>query len=915
MNRIEKQQIKANNNGKNSGDMSANQLFEAQVDRTPDGVALICGSERFTYRELDHRANQLAHRLLAKDVGRGTLVGICAERSAEMIVGVLGILKAGAAYVPLDPTYPKERIKLMVADSRPAFVLTQSNLVEYVSEFGPPTVLLDIVSGAEGSSECEYPNVVKPSDLAYVIYTSGSTGMPKGVMITQANLGYYVRSMQSATGVNVLDKYLHTASISFSSSVRQLMLPLSVGATVVLATSIEIRDPVELFRSIKRLGVTVIDIVPSYWRSCIYALRSLSHQARADLLSNNLRLILSASEPLLSDVPRSWRFELQHNAVLMNMFGQTETTGIVATYPIEPSDEEQIHVVPVGSSINGAQIHLLDEQLKPVGQGESGEICVGGPTVGRGYLNRPDLTDERFVPDPLASDPAARLYKTGDLARFLPTGAIEYVGRIDNQVKIRGYRIELAEIEAAVSSHPDVRESVVIAMEDHPGEKKLVAYVVPEQDRNLEFSDVRTHIRRTLPDYMVPSSFVELARFPLSPNGKVDRRALPAPEPAPIEIEGRVSSPGDGLESQLARIWEEILGIESIGVGDNFFDLGGHSLQAVHMFVEVERAFGKRVPIATLFEAGTIERLADILRRDEWSEPESSLVAIQPNGTKPPFFCVHARGGNVLFYRDLARYLGPDQPFYGLQARRVGGRQVGHETVEEMAEYYINEIRTLQPNGPYFLGGASFGGLAAFEMARQLLIQGSKVALLALFDSGTPDYSKLLPRTASFRTSIDRFFNRIQFHRNSLRMLDAQERVTYLQSKVLKLRRNYRRKLNNTYKRAGRTFYSLVERPVPKSFIQIEDKIWEAYQRYVPQRYAGKATLFRASRQLPGVIPDPTLGWADLIAGGLEVHVVAGQHAAIVSEPYVKELVDKFAPCLAASQAENRFQPSRVRTA
>ena len=395
----------------------AHQLFEEHAaPDTPEKLAIVCQGRELNYGELNARANQLAANLRSRGVGPNTLVAISVERSLEMVVGILGVLKAGGAYVPLDPAYPKERLELMIADSRPAIFLTQSHLVAHLPGRQAPTLLLDAVSDAlsKGSNENLSPQY-SAADLAYVIYTSGSTGKPKGVMITQGNLSHYVHSMRSATGVRSSDVYLHTASISFSSSVRQLMLPLSVGASVVIATTDEIRDPVELFTKIKQLGVTVIDIVPSYWRSCIDALRSLRPAARAELLENNLRLILSASEPLLADVPRAWRFELNHQAQLINMLGQTETAGIVATYPIVPSNENQIGVVPIGSP------SMARESICSM------PCCGRWLTASReksalvvqlwacGYLNHPELTAERFPRDPFAESSAARLYRTGDL--------------------------------------------------------------------------------------------------------------------------------------------------------------------------------------------------------------------------------------------------------------------------------------------------------------------------------------------------------------------------------------------------------------------------------------------------------------------------------------------------------------------
>ena len=458
----------------------AHQLFEKHAARTPDHLAVVCLDRELSYGELNARANQLAADLCSKGVGSNTLIAISLERSLEMVVAILGVLKAGAAYVPLDPAYPQERLEFMFADSKPAICLTSSNLVGRLPACQLPTLLLDAVSHPMSLGFTESVNSQNcASDLAYIIYTSGSTGKPKGVMITRGNLAHYVQSMQTATGVGASDVYLHTASISFSSSVRQLMLPLAVGASVVVATTDEIANPVDLFKTIKQRRITVIDLVPSYWRSCIIALQSLPTTARAELLKNDLRLVLSASEPLLSDVPRAWRFELNHHAQLVNMLGQTETTGIVTTYPIAPAAQDKVGVVPLGRPINDVRIYLLDERMTPVADGEAGEICIGGPTIGRGYLNHPELTAEKFPVDPYNAAANSRLYRTGDLGRLRFDGTLEFQGRIDNQTKIRGHRVEPAETESALLEHKGVREVVVIASEEQPGNSRLVAYVAP----------------------------------------------------------------------------------------------------------------------------------------------------------------------------------------------------------------------------------------------------------------------------------------------------------------------------------------------------------------------------------------------------------------------------------------------------
>ena len=863
-------------------DQCIHQLFEAQVSRTPDAVALISGERRLTYRELNQRANQLANYLRTLGVGPELLVGICVERSVEMFIGLLGILKAGGAYVPLDPAYPKERLTLMLEDSQASVVLTQQKFAADLAEDVAQVICLDKDRKRIAQEGDENPvSLTTGNNLAYVIYTSGSTGKPKGVAIEHRNTVSFLYWATSVFTPKHLMGVLASTSVCFDLSVYEIFAPLSCGGKVILVENV-LHLP-----TLPAAGeVTLINTVPS----------AITELLRIKGVPPSVLTVNLAGEPLKTDLVRQI-YELGTVKEVFDLYGPTEDT-TYSTFTLRDMGRATI-----GRPISNTQAYILDRYLQPVPAGIPGELYLGGDGLARGYLNRRELTDERFIGNPFSEEATARLYKTGDLTRFLPTGEIEYLGRIDNQVKIRGFRIELGEIEVALCGHPSVSESVVIAREDQPGDKRLAAYVVPN-GQPLQINELRSYLKQTLPDHMVPSAFVVLDELPLTANGKVNRKALPAPV-SNLSESDRVFVPArDKSESQLVEMWEKILGVQPIGVTDNFFDLGGHSLQAVRMFAEVEKTFGKSIPLATLFVAGTVERIAAILRQEGWSEPESSVVPIQPSGTKPPFFCIHAKGGNVLFYRDLARYLGPDQPFYGIQARRLGGRQVGHATIEEMAAFYIEEMKAVQHEGPYFLGGSSFGGLGAFEMAQQLHAQGDKVALLALLDTTGPGYPKLLPTTTVLRSRIYRLVRRLQHHRESLRILNSQQRMEFVLKRVKKVRWGLHRKFNNAYKKAGRKLYALREQPMPENFFQIEDKLWLAGQNYVPKVYPGKAILFRASNQPLGIYPDPTLGWKGLAAGGLEIHEVPGHHGNIVAEPYVRTLAPQLSRCIEQAQSE-----------
>ncbi|HEX7721553.1 MAG TPA: amino acid adenylation domain-containing protein [Pyrinomonadaceae bacterium] len=596
-------------------------LFEHQVSIRPDATAIVCENQQLTFRELNARANQLAGHLQTLGISRESIVGICIDRSVEMAVAIIATLKAGAAYLPLDPEYPTERLAFMLEDARPAVVLTKASLGENLfptngkksssplplGEGAPLVIRLDeewptIAHSSEADLDC----APAKDDLAYVIYTSGSTGNPKGVMITHGNLTNYLLALNHELKINADDLYLHTASIAFSSSRRQLLLPLSQGAGVVVATSDQRKDPLALFQMIKARAVSVMDAVPSFWRNCTTIIGGLPENERRELLDNRLRLMLSASEPLLSEIPRKWMTDFNHPAHHVHMFGQTETAGIVALFHVSRNFASETHV-PVGNPIANTAIYVLNENQQTCAIEEAGELYIGGAGVGRGYLNRSQLTAEKFI-----ERDGVRLYRTGDWARVAANGQIEFAGRRDQQVKLRGFRIELGEIEAALSQHPSVRECVVVARESSngTGDKKLAAYFVPHND-GVSVSDLRAFLSARVPDYAVPSAFLELKSLPISANGKVDRLCLPEPEISRAGVSAEFVAAQDPIEIRLAQIWSEVLSVEVIGRDDNFFELGGHSLLAAQIAARVRRHFKFEAPISTLFEYPTIRLLAE----------------------------------------------------------------------------------------------------------------------------------------------------------------------------------------------------------------------------------------------------------------------------------------------------------------
>lgn len=592
-------------------DTCIHQLFEAQVERTPHAVALVYEETELTYRELNRRANQLAHHLQQLGVKPETLVGLCLERSPEMIVGLLGILKAGGAYVPLDPTYPAERLAFMLADAGVSLLLTQRHLPAGEFKDGVEVVYLDEDwEEIRGKSEANPASGVVARHAAYIIYTSGSTGTPKGVVVEHRSLVNYAEAAGAAYALGAADRVLQFAPLSFDASAEEIYPCLVRGATLVLRTSSMI-DSIPLFlKKCRDWKLTVLGLPTAYWHE-------LARKVAADALPlpSSLRLVIIGGERVLPDLVSAWQEYVSPEIQLVNTYGPTEATIVATMYqvPGSPKAGAPLREVPIGRPIPNTQVYLLDRYLNSVPIGVPGELHIGGAGLARGYLNRPEMTAGKFIPNPYSAEPGVRLYKTGDLVRYLPTGDIEFLGRLDQQVKVRGFRIELGEVEAALRKHPHVQEALVLAREDVTGGKSLVGYVVPKGEFVLTSSNLRLFMQEQLPDYMVPAAFVFLEALPLTPSGKVDRRALPAPEQTrSASAEGFVA-PTLPVHRQLVEIWEDLLEVRPIGIRDNFFDLGGHSLLAVRLIDRIEQVCGKKITASTLLTGPTIEQLSNAL--------------------------------------------------------------------------------------------------------------------------------------------------------------------------------------------------------------------------------------------------------------------------------------------------------------
>jgi aspartate racemase len=861
-------------------------LFEAQVERTPSAVAVEYEGARLTYGELNQQANQLAHHLQSLGVGPEVVVGLFVERSLEMLVGLLGILKAGGAYVPLDPSFPQARLAYMIADSGMKALVTHHDLDRSLTARPPSIVYLDADRGANSGQDmtnAKSPSP-RPENLAYVLYTSGSTGKPKGVAIPHAAVVNFLRSMQCEPGFTAKDKLLAVTTLSFDIAGLEIYLPLVTGGTTVIASREDVYDPAWLMRRIRESQCTVMQATPATWRALIDA----GWEG-----SKNLKL-LCGGEPLPADLVQAL---LPRCAQLWNMYGPTETTIWSTIHRVTSADGS----VPIGRPIGNTQVFILDEHRQLVPAGIPGELYIGGLGLAQGYFARPELTAERFVESPF--DPQARIYRTGDQARWLSDGTLECLGRVDNQVKIRGFRIELGEVESALALHPAVGQCVVVAREDTHGDKILAAYLELQPGQPAPVvSDLRAHLSDELPAYMVPSAFVVMRKLPLTPNGKIDRKALPSPNQERIEVAGKVVAPRDPMEQMLVQIWSGILRVKSLSIRDNFFDLGGHSLLAVRIVAEIETLLNRRLPLATLYKAPTIEKLAQILRGEVSSPGWSPLVTIQPAGSRPPLFCMHGAGGTVLIYRDLSRHLGLDQPFYGLQSQGLDGSRPPLETIEEMATLYISEIRRAQPRGPYFLGGYCGGGTIAYEVAQQLQADGEQVALLALFD--TMNWSKI---PATLWNKLTYSSQRLVFHASSFLSLNLGDQSKFLREKMETLRSRipvWRGMLLAKFSRNPSSTASL-------SFLL--GRIWQtndqACFQYVPKPYPGAVTDFRPLAQYK-IFSKPGLKFERLAQGGQDVIVLPVNPASMLVEPFVGHLADALRRSIDAAieRCESRLQ-------
>lgn len=856
--------------------MSIHQWFEAQVEQTPDAIAVSSQGQTLTYQVLNQRANQLAHHLKTLGVQPEELVAISMHRCPEMVICFLGVLKAGAAYVPIDPTYPHERRAYKLKDAQVRFILTQQHLVESLPDHSACVICPDTEWSAIAHHSSEnLPMLTRPQDLAYVIYTSGSTGNPKGVMITHQGMMHHTRAIVQAFDLQVGDLVLQFSSMSFDIIVEEVYPSLVRGATLVLRTEASINSTRNFLEFIAQEQITVLNLPTAFWHGLVSGLTLLNVS-----LPPAVRLLIVGGEKASSSIYAEWQKLVGPYPRWLNAYGPTETTVTATIFdPIAAGYDPSQAEIPIGYPLPNSQIYILDENLQPVPEGEIGEMYIGGPGLARGYLNLAERTASKFIANPLSDQPESRLYRTGDTARYLADGSLEFIGRIDFQVKIRGFRIELAEIETYLEQYPAVQQSIVLAREDVPGEKRLAAYIIPKPGQQPNRSELRAFLQTKLPEYMIPAAVIVLEIFPMLPNGKVDRRAFPEPQVTDLVQARELVLPSSALEAQLVKIWEQVLSIKPISTTDNFMDLGGTSLLVARLADQIDQQLNQTLSLAVIFQAPTIKQLAQVLQQQDAINQNPSLVAIQPQGSRPPLFLFE--GASI--YHPLIPYLGLDQPIYGLIAMVKDGINGPINQVEEIAAHYIQEMVKIQPEGPYYLGGLSFGGIIAFEVAQQLATQGQKTEVLALFDT-------ILPSAVS---PLDPY-ERLQFHSKKI----AQHGVSYLVHRVTDKVQKAVGQLRLRYPNAPQNAEQSKLQPQPGSktadyfMLRAIDDRAEAAYRLKP--YGGEVVVFRALNDpdMEGAKVDADLGWTPY-STGLKIYGVPGDHLSILKEPNISILGDQ----------------------
>ncbi|HRH69953.1 MAG TPA: amino acid adenylation domain-containing protein [Flavobacteriales bacterium] len=813
-------------------------LFDEVAAKHADRIAVELLDQKLNYRELQERVHALSTALIAMGVKPGEPVGLCMDRSFDMVVAMLATLRAGGCFVPFDPAYPADRLAFMFSDTDVKVMLTQRHLANALPKHNAKNIFLDEV---KASGDAAAPKV-SPDAPAYIMYTSGSTGTPKGVVVPHRAIVRLVREQNFvAFGPDLC--WLQLSNISFDASTLEIWGALLNGGRLALQAQQKPTLP-EICDAIAKHKVTSVWFTVGLFNVLVdeqlERLRSLKH-------------ILTGGDVL--SVPHVKKaLKVLGPNVLINGYGPTENTTFTCCFPIN-SEASIMDSVPIGFPLNNTTVHVLDEQRNPVPVGRKGELYTGGDGVALGYWKRDDLTAERFIDDPFSGKSGAKLYRTGDIVKWQADGSIAFIGRADGQVKIRGFRVELGEIENAISTMPGIRDRVVMARKDLPGDHQLVAYIVPadfapEIDKKRGealIAMVRRSLQERLPAYMLPSFHVLLNEIPLNPNGKVDKKKLPAPDMRAVQMTVEHVAPRNETERRIAEIWSKVLGLDDIGIHSSFFDLGGHSILGIQVLTQIEQQFGRTYGLNLLFRSPTIAELAlelNLTQNEVVAADLKNVTPIKPEGNRVPLFCVHGDEANHF----LPRYLHAEQSFYGIVHQGEGGQPLRFTTVETIAAHYIEELQVLLPNGPYNLCGYSFGGLVAFEMARQLLDRGQEVPMVIMLDSYAPE--PFVDVMGAERKLYDPLKKIVL--RNIVRSIHAS-------GKVLPMRlRNF----------------------------NIIDTYDEAILAYRAKPYSGNVAVIKAVGS-----PGPAdMGWRKHVRGDLVLRTCEGDHYSIIKEPLVADL-------------------------
>lgn len=841
-------------------------LFEEQAFRTPDSVAVQYENEKITYVQLNERANCFANYLVKKGVVEGDYVGVNIERNADVPIILLGILKAGAAYIPLDPDFPSERINYMVDEACLKFIVTTSqNKQIFKSERTVEYVLLDreLAEIYKHFSDRPLKTKYDSDNLAYILFTSGSTGKPKGVKIKHNSFVNFICSMAKEPGINRADTLISVTTLSFDIAGLEIFLPLLTGARTVILPKDVVIDAERLAECIHKYSGTIMQATPATWK--LLTESGWTPKKGMKILCGGEALCPSLVDKLLTEDSELW-----------NMYGPTETC---VWSSVKKITKKELNV-SIGKPIDNTTFYILDNNLQPVPVGIPGTLYIGGAGLSPGYLNRPELTGEVFIKNPFSQEPDSLIYNTGDLAKWRNDGDVECLGRNDYQVKIRGYRVEIAEIEKQILKTDGVKEVVVTVIPEYNGLNQLSAYIVPAYS-SLTAASIRSKLREALPEYMIPAEFNFIKSFPLTPNGKIDRKALSSlPVDDSLNQGNEIKAPENVLEYKLVQIWESVLQKKPLGITDNFFDLGGHSLLAAKLFSKIYESIGIKIPLAILLNAPTIRELAAIIKRDGHNQGWSPVVPINQEGSNPPLFLIHGAEGNVLLYRELAGYLGKEQPVYGIQSQGLDGLEKFNPEFENVAGYYKEEIRKIQPQGPYLLGGYCLGGTIALEIARQLKEENQETAVLAMFESYNLNSGKDI---LNYSYEAIRKIQNVYFHILNYLNVDAKDRPLFLKNKMQTAAFRWKARINHLL--GTLTLNPALKQKYPHLIVKkLNDA---AEEKYIPKKFEGEICLYKPDKDFVGMT-DHFYGWGQI--ADVKVFKMPINPKGMLVEPYVKIL-------------------------